>query len=603
LFGGIAGGDSDTMTWFVGRKGGPLFLPPLIIGGRLYYNIPDSIAYGFKCVDLYTGETIWTKGTPEDPAPLINLGQVVHHWSVAQAGIWSHLWDTSGSTWSMYNAFSGTWLCDIENVSAGSTYLEEYGPTTIFGPNGELLNYKLDGANDRLLMWNSSKLLIPHMPQTGADINYRFDRMSPRELDWNEGIQWNVSILDVPGNDRVAGIDGNVLLAYHNFPPDEDRAYWIQQQVGYSLKSGQEGQQLWLINRTVVDEWAGLNWARNIGEGIFTYFAKDTLTWLGYDVNTGQQIWETEPYDDPFGIFGNREVNIVNGKLYTPGYHGKVTAYDIQTGETVWQWYAGSAGLETPYGSQPLHGSYTGLRFADGKVYALTSEHTPMETPFRGGNVYCIDAETGEEIWRLMATQAEAQPAAIAYGYLVYMSGYDGLIYCIGKGPTKTTVTAPKLEIMHGQTIMIEGMVTDQSPGQPDTPCISDDDMGPWMQYLHMNQPIPSNAQGVEVSLDVIDSNGNFRNIGTATSDISGVYSYAWEPDIPGQYTLIATFAGSESYGSSFAQTAFFVEEVPAPTPPPEATPAPMTDTYLAGSTIAIVAAILIIGFLILRKK
>ncbi len=118
-----------------------------------------------------------------------------------------------------------------------------------------------------------------------------------------------------------------------------------------------------------------------------------------------------------------------------------------------------------------------------------------------------------------------------------------------------------------------------------------------------MQKLIPADAKGVDVSLDVVDANGNFRNIGTATSDISGVYSYAWKPDIPGQYTLIATFAGSESYGSSFAQTAFYVEEAPQPTAAPEATPAPMTDTYLAGSTIAIIAAIGIAVFLLLRKK
>jgi hypothetical protein len=150
---------------------------------------------------------------------------------------------------------------------------------------------------------------------------------------------------------------------------------------------------------------------------------------------------------------------------------------------------------------------------------------------------------------------------------------------------------------------VIEGTITDQSPAQPGTAAISDDDMSAWMEYLHMQKPIPANAKGVDVSLDVIDANGNFRSIGTATSDMSGVYSFVWQPDIPGQYTVIATFAGSESYGSSYAQTSFYCEEAPQPTPPPEPTPAPMTDTYLAGSTIAIIAAIAIAVFLLLRKK
>jgi hypothetical protein len=156
---------------------------------------------------------------------------------------------------------------------------------------------------------------------------------------------------------------------------------------------------------------------------------------------------------------------------------------------------------------------------------------------------------------------------------------------------------------MQGESLVIEGTVLDQSAGQPDTPCMSDGDMSAWMEYLHMQKPAPMNAKGVDVSLDVVDANGNFRNIGTTTSDMSGVYSLVWKPDIPGKYTVIATFAGSESYGSSFAQTSFYVEEAPQPTPPPEQTPAPPTETYIAGSTIAIIAAIAVVAFLILRKK
>jgi hypothetical protein len=126
------------------------------------------------------------------------------------------------------------------------------------------------------------------------------------------------------------------------------------------------------------------------------------------------------------------------------------------------------------------------------------------------------------------------------------------------------------------------------------------------MEYLHLQEPIPANAKGVEVSLDVIDSNGNFRNIGTATSDMTGTFGYMWEPDIPGQYIVIATFAGSESYGSSYAQTYMGVVDAPQPTPPPEPTPAPMTDTYVLGMGAAAIIAIIVIGLvmiLLLRKK
>jgi hypothetical protein len=94
--------------------------------------------------------------------------------------------------------------------------------------------------------------------------------------------------------------------------------------------------------------------------------------------------------------------------------------------------------------------------------------------------------------------------------------------------------------------------------------------MANWMEYLYMQQPMPTNTKGVTVTLDIFDANGNYRNIGSATTDISGTFSYAWKPDIAGKYTLIATFAGSNSYASSYAQSAFQVDEAPQATPTPE---------------------------------
>ena len=90
------------------------------------------------------------------------------------------------------------------------------------------------------------------------------------------------------------------------------------------------------------------------------------------------------------------------------------------------------------------------------------------------------------------------------------------------------------------------------------------------------------------------------------TSDVSGGFGFGWKPDIPGFYKVIATFAGSKSYGSSFAQTYMTVAE--APTPPPKAPESPpsMADTYLLPAAASIVVAIVIVGaviVLILKKR
>jgi hypothetical protein len=125
------------------------------------------------------------------------------------------------------------------------------------------------------------------------------------------------------------------------------------------------------------------------------------------------------------------------------------------------------------------------------------------------------------------------------------------------------------------------------------------------MEYLYEQQAMPTNAQGVEVTLDAIDPNGNFVHIGTATSDMSGLFSYMWTtPDVPGKYTVLATFAGSASYGSSYVETAVDVSEaLPEPAQPEPAAPLPPFEMYTLYATIAIIVAVAIATLLLLRKK
>jgi hypothetical protein len=115
-----------------------------------------------------------------------------------------------------------------------------------------------------------------------------------------------------------------------------------------------------------------------------------------------------------------------------------------------------------------------------------------------------------------------------------------------------------------------------------------------------MEMPKPTDTTGVTVNLEVIDANGNLRPIGTPTADADGFYSFNWKPDISGEYTVIATFQGTESYWSSHTETAFVVNDaVPTPTEQPVATQPP-TEMYFAISTIDIIVVIAIIGGLIM---
>ncbi len=53
----------------------------------------------------------------------------------------------------------------------------------------------------------------------------------------------------------------------------------------------------------------------------------------------------------------------------------------------------------------------------------------------------------------------------VAEGFIVYYNMYDGQLYCIGKGPSATTVTASPKVTVHGSKILVEGTVIDISAG------------------------------------------------------------------------------------------------------------------------------------------
>ncbi len=138
-------------------------------------------------------------------------------------------------------------------------------------------------------------------------------------------------------------------------------------------------------------------------------------------------------------------------------------------------------------------------------------------------------------------------------------------------------------------------------------PVASDASQSQWMEYVYMQNPCPTNFTGVTVTINVIDSNGNYRPIGTATTDASGTYSLTWTPDIPGSYTVIASFAGSNSYYPSGAEAHFTVMSATqtSPTPAPQTNLATNSDlmTYIVVGVVAIIIAIAIATVIIVTRK
>jgi uncharacterized protein YfaS (alpha-2-macroglobulin family) len=127
------------------------------------------------------------------------------------------------------------------------------------------------------------------------------------------------------------------------------------------------------------------------------------------------------------------------------------------------------------------------------------------------------------------------------------------------------------------------------------------------MMYLYEQQPKPTNAIGVQVELNAIDPNGNLINLGTATTDINGFYYFQVNPNMlqagAGTYQVIASFAGSESYGSSNAESAFTINSAAPTSSPVPLQTQPPTEMYFGISTVAIIIAIAIATALMMLKK
>jgi hypothetical protein len=588
-FGGIVGEETGDTNYFPGETYDRKFQPPIIMQGRLYYNQRLGVDrwQGLYCIDLQTGEEIWFKN-----GTTVTFGQLLNWQTPNVHGIIPHLWSVSGTTYKMYDAFTGDWLLDIANVSSG---------TMVFGENGEILIYNLAGATNRLTLWNSSKVLETSM--TG-DWYYR---PTGPVIDGNKGYEWNVTVPDMAGTQSLLKIKDGVIYAratYTDGAPGTTKVGDVAYDISFdTIKKAADGKyptsvnNMWApVNRTF--EGAILNGF--IDSNILPTFVKETMVWYGINVRTGTIAWgPTEPYENAWGVYQPyADWQSANGILYAAGYDGMVHAYNITTGQNIWNWYTDNSELETVYGHYVFKDS--AMSISDGKLYAVTNEHSPSTPLYRGSKMYCIDAVTGQGLWNISFWGLFP---VLADGYALSFNYYDGLVYCFGKGESEATITtAPKVSTL-GSSVLIEGKVTDKTPSANGAAAVSDTSMANWMEYLYMQQPQPTNATGVTVKLDVIDANGNYRNIGEVTTDLTGAYSYAWQPDIPGKYTIMASYSGSNSYGSSFAETAIQVDEVPPPsTTPITETAQPMTDTYVLAVGAAIIVAIAILGVIIILK-
>ena len=561
----------------------------IVLNGKIY-QASALTANSIDCIDLRTGQLLWTKpGTPT----IANQLNLAFQTSAQQneGGISEMLMQFSSGTWTLYNPFNLNPLSTAGNSAIIQTVSNV--PTDITAPafeNGSPVTYviqrggfnttiPMNFAYEYLIKWNMSKL-----------IPFAFNDQEPvTNSNWATGIEWNVSIRQPDGSDvGISAVSSSASISVNQFPNAGVAA--VHGALGYMGFDMATGRFLW--NMSTVETMNGGGTGGPTGPETYgpqMIFDASDNSWVAYDISKGVEMWRTPVGELPWANMHDAVSVFHDGKFYTGRYDGHVYALDLKDGHIVWTSDYIGAEDESIYGNQPFNGAAVG---ADGILYFSTATVYVLQPRTRFHVLVAIDEATGHFLWKLPMGIA---PSALAYGYLVGRDSENGIQYCIGKGKTATTVTAGPAV---GSGATIQGTVMDMSPGKPNTPAVSDADMSEWMDYLYgQNATLinsPPTPHGVSVQLTAVGSDGRAIDLGTVTSDESGHFAKAWAPSSEGLYKIYATFAGSESYWSSYAETALSVGPAPETPSQQPAAEAPDNTMLLYGILVAVVVAILI---------
>ena len=547
---------------------------------------------------------------------------------------------TSSSTWYMLDATTGNWILSLKNVPSGSSVTGEDGSLLIYQFNsatGNILCWNSSKAiypggptSSGAQVWRPSVGLVIDAVNDTAWANTNPNSMGNMDPDLitalktpHSGYTMNVtnpSFKNLPA--PVAAIPGVTPTGQMNILQNGQRVpkaiFGSSIRTTYgSIGGSVTDDTVWVWYATINEHatsyspWPNLDpsvntnlgftvtlqYSKNItvplpgknatwtiatidyDSGIFVLRNAQTGQLWGYDLASGSQIWgptATPPANEQFFYYSQNTAVYDGLLLCTAQYTGTIYAYDAKTGTQKWVYRASAA----PYYYESAYGEQMSLSLGavcDGLIYTYSTEHSPTNPLWRQSYVRGINITDGTLVWKVECFSDGG--FSIANGYLVSSSQYDNLVYCIGKGPSATTVSAPDTSVPLGTAVLIQGTVTDQSPGAKGTPAMSEQSMEQWMEYLYEQQPKPTNAAGVQVKLTAIDPNNNFQNIGNATSDSNGNYGIMYNPPVPGMYKIVATFEGSASYGGSDATTYLAVGTAPLASPIVNPTAAPTQTT------------------------
>ena len=565
---------------------------PILINGT-YLQQPTTV---WQSYDLRTGKVFWEQTGINQAPTFIEYSTSVTTAAISGGAVTASLIYLSASRMIKYNPVTGAITANVSigdtgMTSAGMYYMNQYVLSV-----QNLGNSVPEAQRYRLINWTIAGNSVNFATRVVSNASYARSSL-PSVIDWSTGFGATVT-----GNTSANVYVGVNVTGYNLYT---GQTLWSRYIDGASLYSG---------SCTVADHGKVAFSLSRLGDDYGCYMA--------YDLATGNLAWKSErmPYPWSSTGFGAYGVASAYGLIIHPGYAG-LTAIDWDDGKIAWNYHKYSpAPFESPYtddNGTEVFSFNSGVRIVDGMVYAYNCEHTTTWPRARGWSIVAVNMTTGKEVWSIgmpgnAAFGNNPDIGAIADGYLT-METDLGYFTVFGKGKSATTVSAPNVVLPLGSGIVIQGTVLDQSPAQPGTPCVSKEFMTLQMEYLHLQTSQSGlwgneTIVGVPVMLTALGSDGSYVDLGTVTTDgYYGTFSKSWTPPKEGDYKIIASFSGDNSYGSSSATTSVSIGpaaeqiEIPEQIPPVDYT---MTIVGV-GIALAIVvfAAVALATVLILRKK
>ena len=560
----------------------------IIDGILIYLHRTNDLPLYYTAVDVRTGEEMWKKVIMDNRtiSGAFNLrwAGYNHH------AVYPYFWVAVGSDWYFFDPYLGEWEFTIENIPSG---------TTLYDDNGWLYRVNVNGETGDSYIWSMVDFVEPFgedSPNAGSWLpggsfyGYRHRTLDAAEEEngtLTEMAQrgyiseFTVDVSQCPGIEltgrssviRAMGWDDKIFGLQYGL--DAIKTWAI------SLESGHEGAILFS------ETWAGPAWwdegkvqfefnTVSLEDGAAILWVHDTLQYYCFSTNTGEYMWgptEGEYYMNYYGWteLGERPPLIYDGKFYSTGAGGVVYCYDLTDGSIIWTYEA-----EDPYQEYLFANNWWQFFFwiTDDKLYSAHMEHSTIEPMPRGAPFYCFDAQTGDVIWKadgLFRSTRWGGRGIIGDSVMVTFDTYDNRLYAVGKGQSALTLVGPPATIQN-TAVTLHGTLMDVSPGCSSdanlqirfpngVPVVSDASMSDWMLYVWKNFERPADATGVTVKIEVVDPDNEYSEVGTTSSDAYGNWAFAFCPEKPGTYTIIATFAGSGGYYGSTQTTYLTVTE------------------------------------------